>query len=450
VTDTTRSPAAAALPHPPLGTAEAETAATRGSLREVAAVFFRLGCTAFGGPAAHVAMMRQEIVQRRRWVTDARFLDLLGATNLIPGPNSTEMAIHLGYIRAGWPGLVLAGSLFIGPAMVIVLALAWAYATYGSLPQAQWLLYGIKPVIIAIVLQALYGLARTALKGPVLIAAAAGVLVLYLVGVNELVLLFGGGAAALLALLVLRRVRPPAAVAANGQANEGTGDESPPGARARAVVPGAPAAGGGSLLKAAGAAAAGAASAAAVPFSLLTLFLTFLKIGAVLYGSGYVLLAFLRGDFVERLGWLTDQQLLDAISVGQFTPGPVFTTATFVGYLVGSAGGASVPSGVAGALVATLGIFLPSFFFVALSGPLVPHLRRWPFTALLLDGVNAAALGLMGAVLLTLGRAAIVDPLTAIIAVVALVVLVRWKPNSAWLVLGGGGIGVVARLIAGS
>jgi chromate transporter len=412
-------------------------------------VFFRLGCTAFGGPAAHIAMMRQEIVQRRRWVTDARFMDLLGATNLIPGPNSTELAIHLGFIRAGWLGLVLAGSLFIGPAMVIVLALAWAYATYGSLPQAQWLLYGIKPVIIAIVLQALYGLARTALKGPVLITAAAGVLVLYLVGVNELVLLFGGGAAALLVLLVLRRVRQPAA-AADGGANEGTGGGPPPAAKARAVVPAAPSAGAGSLLKAAGAAAAGAAGAAAVPFSMLTLFLTFLKIGAVLYGSGYVLLAFLRGDFVERLGWLTDQQLLDAISVGQFTPGPVFTTATFVGYLVGSAGGAGVPSGIAGALVATLGIFLPSFVFVALSGPLVPHLRRWPFTALLLDGVNAAALGLMGAVLLTLGQAAIVDPLTAIIAVVALAILVRWKPNSAWLVLGGGAVGVASRLIAGS
>jgi chromate transporter len=186
------------------------------------------------------------------------------------------------------------------------------------------------------------------------------------------------------------------------------------------------------------------------PVMLAPLFLVFLEIGAVLYGSGYVLLAFLRGDFVERLGWLTDQQLLDAISVGQFTPGPVFTTATFVGYLVGSAGGAGVPSGIAGALVATLGIFLPSFVFVALSGPLVPHLRRWPFTALLLDGVNAAALGLMGAVLLTLGQAAIVDPLTAIIAVVALAILVRWKPNSAWLVLGGGAVGVASRLIAGS
>ena len=403
----------------------------RGSLGEVAGVFFRLGCTAFGGPAAHIAMMRQELVQRRKWVTDERFLDLLGATNLIPGPNSTEMAIHLGFVRAGWAGLVVAGSLFILPAMTLVLALAWGYATYGSLPQAQWLLYGIKPVIIAIVAQALYGLARTALKGPVLIATAVGVLALYVLGVNELALLFGGGLLALLAQLVLERTK---------------------GGGAPALLP-LPAAVG--LLQtgatSGGATASGALAGAgpAVPFGLTTLFLTFLKIGSVLYGSGYVLLAFLRGDFVERLGWLTDQQLLDAISVGQFTPGPVFTTATFVGYLVGSEQGQNVAGGVVAALLATLGIFLPSFVFVALSGPLVPRLRGWRLTALLLDGVNAAALGLMAAVTLELGRAAIVDPLTAVLAVVSLVVLVRWKLNSAWLVLGGGLIGLVFRLLAG-
>jgi chromate transporter len=438
-------------------------------LGEVAAVFFRLGCTAFGGPAAHIAMMRHELVERRRWVSDAQFLDLLAAANLIPGPNSTELAIHLGYRRAGWAGLVVAGSLFIGPAMVIVLAIAWAYATYGSLPEAQWLLYGIKPVIIAIVLQALYGLARTALKGPVLIAVAAGVLALYLAGVNELALLFGGGLLALVAQLALRRrgaSEPrPAAPAANagqtGQADQGEepGDASAPaagptGAAASPDQQGAPPSTQNApviapLWTTSGAAITGAAGAAAmaVPFSLPTLFLTFLKIGAVLYGSGYVLLAFLRGDFVERLGWLTDQQLLDAISVGQFTPGPVFTTATFVGYLIGSASGATVSAGVAGALVATLGIFLPSFIFVALSGPLVPHLRRWTYTALLLDGVNAAALGLMAAVMLTLARAAIVDPLTVAIALAALLVLLRWKVNSAWLVLGGGLVGLAAQLL---
>ena len=401
---------------------------TRGALGEVAAVFLRLGCTAFGGPAAHVAMMRQELVQRRRWVSDERFMDLLGATNLIPGPNSTEMAIHLGYVRAGWPGLLVAGTLFILPAMLIVLALAWAYAAYGSLPQAQWLLYGIKPVIIAVVAQALYGLARTALKGPVLIAVTVGVVALYLVGVNELLLLFGGAVVGLAGLLLLRRGTPPRA------------------ATPALLVPFAPA---GGAAQAGITGALAGAGAMGVTFSLPTLFFTFLKIGSVLYGSGYVLLAFLRGDFVERLGWLTDQQLLDAVSVGQFTPGPVFTTATFVGYLVGSAGGLDVAGGVTAALLATLGIFLPSFVFVALSGPLVPRLRAWPLTALLLDAVNAAALGLMAAVTLELGRAALVDPLTVLLALVALLLLVRWKVNSAWLVLGGAAVGLAVRVLGG-
>ena len=401
---------------------------TRGALGEVAAVFLRLGCTAFGGPAAHVAMMRQELVQRRRWVSDERFMDLLGATNLIPGPNSTEMAIHLGYVRAGWPGLLVAGTLFILPAMLIVLALAWAYAAYGSLPQAQWLLYGIKPVIIAVVAQALYGLARTALKGPVLIAVTVGVVALYLVGVNELLLLFGGAVVGLAGLLLLRRGTPPRA------------------ATPALLVPFAPA---GGAAQAGITGALAGAGAMGVTFSLPTLFFTFLKIGSVLYGSGYVLLAFLRGDFVERLGWLTDQQLLDAVSVGQFTPGPVFTTATFVGYLVGSAGGQDVTGGVTAALLATLGIFLPSFVFVALSGPLVPRLRAWPLTALLLDAVNAAALGLMAAVTLELGRAALVDPLTVIMALVALLLLVRLKVNSAWLVLGGAAVGLAVRALGG-
>jgi chromate transporter len=412
--------------------AQRELPPARGTLGEVAGVFLRLGFTAFGGPAAHIAMMRQELVQRRRWLPDARFLDLLGATNFIPGPNSTELAIHLGYLRAGWPGLLTAGSLFIMPAMLIVLALAWGYAAYGSVPQAQWLLYGIKPVIIAIVAQALVGLARSALKGPVLIATAAGVLALYLLGFNELVLLFGGGALALIALLLQKRLFPPPSV-------------GPAAAPIFAWPLGASPAATIATTSAAGA----AASAAAIPFSLSTLFLTFLKIGSVLYGSGYVLLAFLRGDFVERLGWLTDQQLLDAISIGQFTPGPVFTTATFVGYLVGSGGGQDAAGGIVAALLATLGIFLPSFVFVALSGPLVPRLRGWPLTALLLDGVNAAALGLMAAVTLELGRAALVDPLTIVLAVASLAVLVRWKVNSAWLVGGGGLIGIAYRLMVG-
>jgi len=378
----------------------------RGALREVAWVAVKLGFTAFGGPAAHIAMLRDEVVVRRRWVTEQHFLDLLGATNLIPGPNSTEMVIHTGYIRAGWRGLVAAGVGFITPAALIVLAFAWTYARVGTTPQAEWLLYGIKPVIIAIVAQALWNLAKTAVKGVLAAVIGLGVLALALLGFNEIALLFGG-AALMFVITLARRARRPPPVAA--------------------------------LLPLVGAPVpAAAAVAGAVPFSLLTLFLTFLKIGSVLFGSGYVLLAFLRNDFVLRLGWLTDQQLLDAVAVGQFTPGPVFTTATFVGYLVG---------GFPGAALATLGIFLPSFIFVAALNPLVPRLRRSPWTGPLLDGVNVAALGLMAAVTWQLARSAVVDPLTAGLALAALVLLVRFRVNSAWLVLGGGLVGLVTWLL---
>ena len=390
------------------GTEEAAAGETlRGDLAEVAQVSLKLGFTAFGGPAAHIAMLREEVVTRRRWLSDEYFVDLIGATNLIPGPNSTEMVIHVGYLRAGWRGLIVGGALFILPAAAMVLALAWAYVHYGSTLAGESLLYGIKPVVIAVVAQALWGLGRTAVKGPFLLAVGAAAAALYLLGFNELAILFGG---ALLVLLVREGLRAlpwrPGAAAA-----------LPFGAL---PIPALPAL----LLQ-----------AAIVPVSLTTLFLTFLKIGAVLYGSGYVLLAFLRADFVERLGWLTDQQLLDAVAVGQFTPGPVFTTATFVGYLV---------AGVPGAVLATLGIFLPSFFFVALLHPLVPRLRRSPWTATLLDGVNVAALGLMAGVAWQLGRDAIVDPLTALLALTAAVLLIRFRVNSAWLVIGGGVIGIVA------
>lgn len=385
-------------------TLEAAEASRRGSLVEVAGLFLKLGVTAFGGPAAHIAMMRDEVVRRRKWVTDQEFLDLLGATNLIPGPNSTEMAIHLGYVRAGWRGLIAGGSLFILPAMLMVLALAWAYVTYGSTPQAVWLLYGIKPVIIAVVLQAIWGLLRTAMKGPLLAAVGLVVVGLYMVGFNEIALMFGAG---IFVMLVENARRWRAWSGASALA----------------------------LLPMSGLTAS--AATAAVPFSQGLLFLTFLKIGAVLYGSGYVLLAFLRNDFVERLGWLTNQQLLDAVAVGQFTPGPVFTTATFIGYVVG---------GVPGALLATLGIFLPSFVFVAAVNPVVPRLRRSPWMSGLLDGVNVAALGLMAAVTWELGRSAIIDPLTAILALAAAVLLIRLKVNSAWLVLGGGLVGLASHL----
>src|SRR5579864_5149607 len=299
-------------------------ASGRAALREVAALFLKLGWIAFGGPAAHIALMRQEVVARRKWMSEQQFLDLLGASNLIPGPTSTELAIYLGYARAGRVGLVLAGGLFILPAMLLVLAFAWAYVRYGSLPQVAALLYGIKPVIIAVIVQAIYGLLRTAVKtwrlGLVVVLAMA----LYFLGLNPLVPLFG---LAVLVMVIENRSRLPLR------------RRVLPG-RALLLVPAVPVDPG------------AVAPAAAGGFSLATLFLTFLKIGATLYGSGYVLLAFLRDDFVRRLGWLTDRQLLDAVAVGQFTPGPVFTTATFIGYVVG---------GVPGALLATLGIFLPSF-----------------------------------------------------------------------------------------
>ena len=377
------------------------------ALREVVGLFLKLGLVGFGGPAAHIAMMREEVVRRRRWVSDERFLDLLGMTNLIPGPNSTEMAIHLGYVRAGWPGLLLGGACFIVPAMLMVGALAWAYVRFGARPEITWLLYGIKPVVIAIVVQAIWGLARTAVKGPGLAAVGVAVLGLALLGVNELVLLFGGAVAGALVVggrraTALLAVSVAPALAAAGPA------------LAQAAVGGAP--------------------------TLGTLFFTFLKIGAVLYGSGYVLMAFLRNDFVHRLGWLSDQQLLDAVSIGQVTPGPVFTTATFIGYLV---------AGFPGAGLATLAIFLPSFVFVALSHPLIPRIRSSPRTAALLDGVNVAALGLMAAVTLQLAHAAVVDWLTALLAVTAAVLLIRLGIGSVWVILAGAILGAVYRMMAG-
>jgi len=379
--------------------------AAPGALREVFAVFSKLGIIGFGGPAAHIALMRDEVVRRRRWVTEERFLDLLGMTNLIPGPNSTEMAIHLGYLRAGWPGLLVGGACFIFPAMVSVLAFAWAYVRYGARPEVGWLLYGIKPVIIAVVLQAVWGLVRTAVKGPLDAAVGVAVVLLYVLGGNEIALLFGGG----VALMLLRESRRRWVAAAIAPLALG----APVPALAQALAGGA---------------------------SLTTLFLTFLKIGAVLYGSGYVLLAFLRNDFVVRPGWLTEAQLLDAVAVGQFTPGPVFTTATFVGYLIGS---------WSGAILATIAIFLPSFVFVALSHPLIPRIRGRRITGALLDGVNVAALGLMVAVAWELGRAALVDAVTVALAVAAAVLLIRYRVNSAWLVAGGGVMGIAWRLLVG-
>ena len=386
-------------------------AAPRGTAGEVARLFLKLGVIGFGGPAAHIALMEDEVVRRRRWLSREEFLDLLGATNLIPGPNSTEMAIHVGFVRAGWSGLVLGGACFILPAMLITLALAAAYGRYGRLPEAAWILYGVKPVIIAVVVQAMWGLARKALASPATAAVGLAVLVLSLRGVSEITLLF----AAAIGLPLVRSV-----------ATAG-------GARALAPASFAGLAAGGT------AALAPVSPAAGMSAVLPELALIFLKVGSILFGSGYVLLAFLRPDLVERTGWLTDAQLLDAVAVGQLTPGPVLTTATFVGYLV-----ASVP----GALVATLGIFLPSFVFVAVSSPLVPRLRRSKWAAGFLDGANAASVALMAAVTWQLGRAAVVDWVTAALALAAGAILLATRVNSAWLVAGGAIVGALAALLA--
>jgi len=375
-------------------------------LRELFLLFTKLGFVAFGGPAAHVAMMRQEVVTRRGWMDDQEFLDLNGATNLIPGPNSTELAIHIGRERAGLPGLLVAGTCFIVPATLIVFAFAIAYKAYGSTPAGQSLLYGITPVVVAIVVQVLWGLLKTAVKGALTAAVGAGALLLYLfAGVPEIPLLFGA------ALLVF--------AAENARRWWG---------RVAAMAPlGIPL----GLLATVKAPAMG---------GILSIFWSFLKIGSVLFGSGYVLLAFLRSEFVGP-GMLTGRQLLDAVAVGQVTPGPVFTTATFIGYLLG---------GLPGAVVATIGIFLPAFVFVALTGPFVSTLRSSPVLSSLLDGVNVASLALMAGVTLQLARETVLDPIAALVGVVALVLLLRFNINSAWLVIAGGVVGLAVQVLSSS
>jgi chromate transporter len=370
-----------------------------GALLELARLFLKLGTIGFGGPAAHVALLENEVVRRRGWLSRERFLDLLGATNLIPGPNSTEMAIHVGNERAGWRGLVVAGVSFILPAFLIVLGCAWAYARYGALPAVEGPLRGVKPVIIAVVVQALWSLGRTAARTRQLAAVGLLSLAAAAAGVHELVAIFGAGLLA--ALLAWARSGARA-----------------PGVSGLASVP---------------LGAAALATSASAPFSLPSLFLVFLKIGSVLFGSGYVLLAFLRADLVVRRGWLTEGQLLDAVAVGQVTPGPVFTTATFVGYLLG---------GVRGAVVATVGIFLPAFVFVALSGPLVPRIRSSRVAGGFLDGVNVGSIALMALVTAQLARAAVVDAWTAAIAAASAVLLLRFRASPAWLVPAGGLLGL--------
>jgi len=386
-------------------------------MRELAALFLKLGATAFGGPAAHIAMMEDEVVRRRGWLTREEFLDLLGATNLIPGPNSTEMALHVGWRRAGGRGLLVAGSCFILPATLIVSGLAWAYVRFGALPQAEALLRGVKPVIVAVVAQALVGLGRTAIRGPRLLLLGLAALAAVAFGVHELVVLAAAGFLAVL-------TRPGRSAAPTFPA-------------AKLLVPLAVPSLGLTLPLPAATVATGTAAATAATVglpSLSTLFFLFLKIGSVLFGSGYVLLAFLRADFVERRHWLSESQLLDAVAVGQITPGPLFTTATFIGYLLGG-----FPGGVA----ATLGIFLPAFVLVAMSGPLVPALRRSALAGAFLDGVNVASLALMAVVSWSLARAALVDATSVILALLSGLLLVGLRVNSAWLVLLGAAVGLL-------
>ena len=371
----------------------------RTSLSELARVFLRLGTVSFGGPAVHVALMEEEIVRRRRWLTRDAFLDLLGAANLIPGPNSTELAVHVGYARAGWPSLLVAGACFIVPAALIVAAVAWGYVRFGSLPAITGILAGVKPVVIAIVVQAIWNLGRGVLSSRRAIALGVACVVAVALGVHELAVLAAAGAVMWIAVTwrssAADRPRASGVVALS----------------ALVVAPAAPAA-----------------------FSVGGLFLVFLKIGSVLFGSGYVLLAFLRADLVVRLGWLTERQLLDAVAVGQVTPGPVFTTATFVGYLLG---------GPSGAVIATIGIFLPAFVFVAASGPLLPMVRRSAGARAVLDGVNIASLALMAVVTMQLARAALAGPIGIVLAVASAIALVRLKLSAAWLVLAGALVGVL-------
>ncbi len=366
----------------------------RGTLREIAREFLRLGFVAYGGPAAHIAMMEERFVRQRGWVTRERFVDLVGAVNLLPGPSSTELAIYLGEIRGGVPGLITAGACFILPAAVLVVALAWVYVRFGAVPQVAGLLFGIKPVVVALIAQAIWNLGRTALKNAALTMLAICVVAMAAWGIQALVLLIGAG----IVWMIVRAARSLA--------------------KTRAAVVG---------MMGTGAAGAGGAIGA-VP-----VFLYFLKIGAVLFGSGYVLLAVLRADLVAKLHWLSDAQLLDAIAVSQATPGPFFTVATFIGYIL---------AGWRGAALATLGMFLPAFVYVGVTARFLPNLRKSPVASSFLDGVNAAAVALMAFVGWQFARASLVNVPAVVLAIASAALVFRYKVNSAWLVLGGAIAGI--------
>lgn len=363
--------------------------ANRQALREVATVFFRLGCIAFGGPAAHIALLEEEVVRKRAWMSHAHFLDLIGVTNLIPGPNSTEMTMHCGHERAGWPGLIVAGICFIFPATVITGVFAGLYAQYGQLPQLAPFIYGIKPAVLAIILAAAITLGKKALKTIELSLLAVATVVACLLGVSEIVALFAGGLLGVGLYLARKAVNTTPVVL--------------PVILLQKLIP-------------------------AMPGEWIPIFWTFLKIGSLLYGGGYVLFAFLDAELVSQ-GLLTKQQLLDAVAVGQFTPGPVLSTATFIGWQMG---------GVAGALAATVGIFLPSFLFVVRLNPLIPRMRKSAGLAAFLDAVNAASVAVIVAVCLQMGKDTLTDWRTGLIAVASVAVTLIWKGvNGGLIILGG-------------
>ncbi|TAK60052.1 MAG: chromate efflux transporter [Bacteroidetes bacterium] len=370
-------------------------------MKQLALLFLKLGATAFGGPAVHIAMMEDEVVKRRQWLTHEHFLDLIGATNLIPGPNSTEMAIHVGYLREGWKGVIVAGVCFIVPAAIITTLSAYLYVTYGSIPELSPFISGIRAAIIAIILAAVFRLSKPVVKNRFIVITGSLVIILSLFGVNEIVLLFASGAIGLLWNFRKRLQQT-----------------------ARSMLRVVPLA----IFQTTGATTVAVQSNA----TLTGLGLLFLKIGSILYGSGYVLIAFLQEELVNTRHWLTQSQLLDAIAVGQFTPGPLSSTATFIGYVL---------LGLPGAFIATAGMFLPSFIFVVISNPFIPKLRKSPLARGFLDGVNAAALGLMVAVTYTLASTALTSIGTWIIFVLAVVVMLRWNLNSGWIVVGAAALG---------
>lgn len=391
---------------------------TSSATRDLVGVFLKLGVTAFGGPAAHVALMRDEVVARRGWMNEAEFLDLLGATNLLPGPTSTRIAIHIGLRRAGWKGAMIAGVCFIVPSAAMVLLFAWAYKTYGSHPQAAALLYGVKPVIIAIIVYALRGLAGIAFRSWWHAALGIAVLGAALLGSDVLLLLFVSGALAASAeWMTTRREKRQPVSSLLGMFAVAAAMIIVPDALTRLTRP---------------------AGKPPIPYGPLPLFSFFLKVGMTLYGGGYVLIAFLRDGLVHQWRWISEPQLLDAIAVGQLTPGPLSTTATFIGYVVG---------GPVGALLATFAIFLPSFVLVAVSGPLIAQLRRSRLAGAFLDGVNVSALALMAAVTAGLARSALVDGYTVVMAIVSVVLLFRYRINSIWLICAGAVCGIIRELI---